>query len=91
MAPSDPSSLDTLLQDWRQLLSQWARSGALSRAAQNALLLEGEPPLLGALVERWAAGDFRDLPPVELLPASAMPAAAGAYAISSGTIYLNAD
>jgi hypothetical protein len=85
--------LELLLQNWRQLLSQWAQSGALSQAARNALELDagGDPPLLGELVERWAAGDFRDLPPIELLPASAMPGAAGAYAISTGTIYLNAS
>jgi alpha-tubulin suppressor-like RCC1 family protein len=83
--------LELLLQNWRELLSQWAQSGALSRAVQDALRLESESPLLGELVERWAAGDFSDLPPIELLPASAMPTAAGAYAISTGTIYLNAD
>jgi hypothetical protein len=83
--------LELLLQEWRQLLSQWAQSGALSRAAQDALQLNGQPPLLGELVERWAAEVFSDLPPIELLPATSMPGAAGAYAISTGTIYLNAD
>jgi hypothetical protein len=85
--------LELLLQNWRELLSQWAQSGALRRAARNALALDGDgdPPLLGELVERWAAGDFRDLPPIELLPAASMAGAAGAYALSTGTIYLNAD
>jgi alpha-tubulin suppressor-like RCC1 family protein len=41
------------------------------------------------LVQRWGAGDFRELPPVEVVSSSAMPTAAGAYAISTGTIYLN--
>jgi hypothetical protein len=83
--------MDLLLQAWRQLLTQWAQSGALCRAARDALLLDGEPSLLGELVELWAVGDFRDLPPIELLPAASMTGAAGAYAISTGTIYLNAD
>ncbi|WP_250395343.1 lectin-like protein, partial [Synechococcus sp. MU1655] len=38
-----------------------------------------------------AAGDFSELPPVELLPATSMPGAAGAYAASTGTVYLNQD
>jgi hypothetical protein len=85
------TQLELLLREWRQLLSLWAQSGALSRAAQVALQLEGEPPLLKGLMERWAAGDFSDLPPLELLPAASLPGAAGAYAISTGTIYLNED
>ena len=40
---------------------------------------------------QWAAGSFRALLPIELLPAASMPGAAGAYAISTGTIYFNAD
>lgn len=44
--------LDSLLQDWRQLLRQWLRTGALSRAA------------LRQLEERWSGGDLQDLPPV---------------------------
>jgi len=91
MATSDLTLLDTLLQDWRELLILWATNGTLSRAAQTALQLEGEPEKLRELVGEWSNGDFRNLPPVVLLPASAMPGAAGAYAISTGTIYLNQD
>jgi hypothetical protein len=46
MNPTTPSLLDDLLQEWQQLLTNWASSGALSRAAQEALLLEGEPEQL---------------------------------------------
>jgi hypothetical protein len=83
--------LDTLLQAWRQQLTLWSQSGALSRAAEQALLLSGTPERLRELVGRWSAGSFEDLPPVVVLPGSAMPTAAGAYALSSGTIYLNRD
>lgn len=83
--------LAPLLEDWRQLLTQWSRSGALGRAARDALRLEEEPERLRELLASWSAGDFGDLPPIKLLPAGAMPGAAGAYAISTGTIYLNAD
>jgi hypothetical protein len=78
-----------VLEDWRQQLRQWSRSGALSRAAREALRLPGEPEPLRRVLERWGAGDFGDLPPVRVLPASAMPTAAGAYASATGTIYLN--
>ncbi|MEB3259110.1 MAG: hypothetical protein VKP63_00605 [Cyanobacteriota bacterium] len=55
----------------------------------EALGLPEEPENLRQLQERWAAGDWRELPPVERLPASAEPAAAGAYVMATGTIFLN--
>ena len=90
MSPMTTSLLDDLLQDWKQLLTNWARGGTLSRAAQEALLLEGEDQDLRDLVSEWSEGSFGNLPPVVLLPGANMPGAAGAYAASSGTIYLNA-
>lgn len=36
MAPSTPSSLNALLQSWRQLLSLWKQTSTLSRAAGEA-------------------------------------------------------
>jgi len=86
-----PSLIDPLLHHWRQLLSQWARDGRLSRSAQAALQLPGESAQLEDLLEHWGAGDFSGLPPVDVLPASSIAAARGAYAISKGTIYLNGD
>jgi hypothetical protein len=80
-----------LHQEWKQKLSQWAADGSLGAAAQAAFRLEGRPAELAALISQWAVGDFSALPPIVLLPASAMPGAAGAYAISTGTIYLNGD
>ena len=88
---SAASLLNLLLPQWQELLQGWAIDDSISRAATEALRLNAEPPLLAQLVNRWAAGDFSDLPQVVLLPASSMPGAAGAYAISTGTIYLNAD
>ena len=81
--------LAALLQDWRLLLTEWSLNGILSRAALEALRLPGEPEGLRQLIERWGAGDWRDLPPVAVLPPSAIPIAAGAYAMATGTIYLN--
>ena len=80
-----------LHQEWKQKLSQWAADGSLGAAAQGAFRLEGRPAELEALISQWAAGDFSALPPIVLLPASSMPGAAGAYAIRTGTIYLNQD
>ncbi|MFN7678681.1 MAG: Calx-beta domain-containing protein, partial [Cyanobacteriota bacterium] len=89
-APAMPQNLpEPILRDWRQLLSQWSHSGALSRAVREALRLPGEPDQLRRLLERWSAGEFGELPVVEVVPASALPAAAGAYASRTGTIYLN--
>ena len=87
---SNPSELLTaLLPDWHLLLQGWSASDRLTAAAKEALLLNGEPQALKELVTRWSAGDFSGLPPIVLLPSSSMPGAAGAYAISTGTIYLN--
>jgi hypothetical protein len=85
------SRLATLLPDWHLLLQGWAADGRLSAAAQEALLLGGEPDRLTELVSQWAGGDFSALPSITLLAASSMPGAAGAYAISTGTIYINQD
>jgi hypothetical protein len=84
-------SLETLLGDWKKLLSNWVNSGALTSAASEALQLKAEPGPLKTLVSQWSHGDFSGLPPIVLLPGSSMPGAAGAYAISTGTIYLNQD
>lgn len=78
--------LDTLLLSWRQLVTQWSRSGALSRAARQALQWEVEPEPLRWLIQNWAAESYQQLPPVVLTPASAMPTAAGAYAMSAGIL-----
>jgi hypothetical protein len=88
----NPSELLTaLLPDWHLLLQGWSASGRLTAAAQEALLLNGEPQALKELVAQWTTGVFTGIPPILLLPSSSMPGAAGAYAISSGTIYLNQD
>jgi len=83
--------LSALLPEWHLLLQEWSASGRLTTAAQEALLLNGEPGALSDLTNQWAAGDFGALPPIVLLSAVGINGALGAYAISTGTIYLNAD
>ncbi|MFM8526277.1 MAG: RCC1 domain-containing protein, partial [Cyanobacteriota bacterium] len=93
MSPSALSfrRLELLLPEWKELLQGWALEGAIGRAAAEALQLEGTPPPLRALVSRWAEGDFSELPAIVLLSSADINGALGAYAISTGTIYLNAD
>jgi hypothetical protein len=83
--------LATLLPDWKRRLQAWCLDGTLSAAAQQAFLLAEFPAALQKLVDQWSQGEFSALPPIVLLPAAAMNGAAGAYAISCRTIYLNAD
>jgi hypothetical protein len=85
------ASLQALLGDWRKHLSDWAASGRLTAAAQEALQIKGESEALKRLVDQWSEGNFTALPPVVLLPASSMPGAVGAYTIGSPTIYLNQE
>jgi len=89
---STPSDLLTaLLSEWQLLLQEWSSSGRLTAAAQEALLLTGEPQALTDLVFQWSAGDFSQIPPIVLLSGAEINGAMGAYAISTGSIYLNAD
>ena len=75
---SNPSELLTaLLPDWHLLLQDWSASGRLTAAAQEALLLNGEPQALKELVAHWSSGVFTGIPPIVLLPSSSMPGAAG--------------
>ena len=76
---------------WRKLLIQWANDGSLEVAAREAFHLGQSPLALQLLNSRWAEGDFWSLPPIELISGIAMPGAAGAYAASTGTIYLNEE
>ncbi|MEB3266428.1 MAG: calcium-binding protein, partial [Cyanobacteriota bacterium] len=88
--PTSTLGLPALLAHWWAQLQAWAADGSFSHAAQEALVLAEEPAALASLRQRLAAGVMGDLPAVELLPAEAMAGARGAYAASSGTIYLNA-
>lgn len=84
--------LAAVMSHWETLLRQWAGEGRLVAAAKDALgLAEAAGPSrdLLALSNRLAAADASALPPVRLLAGSAMPFARGAYAQSTGTIYLN--
>ena len=83
--------LTSLLPEWHKLLQGWSADGSLVAAAQEALMIQGEPPTLRDLVTRWAAGDFTGLPTIFLLSSADINGALGAYAISTGAIYLNAD
>ena len=91
ISSAETNLLGALLPEWHLLLQEWSSSGRLTAAAQEALLLNGEPDALTELTDQWAAGVFSALPPVVLLSSSAINGALGAYALSTGTIYINAD
>lgn len=42
---------------------QWCQTGALARAAQEALVLAQVPDRLQELMGQWSTGNFRELPP----------------------------
>ena len=83
--------LDQLLAAWKTRLQEWSADGSLVAAAREALLLSEVPQELERLAGQWALGDFSGLPPIQVLEGTVLPGAAGAYAISTGTIYLNGD
>ena len=60
--------LTSLLPEWHKLLQGWSADGSLVAAAQEALMLSGEPQTLRDLVTRLAAGDFTGLPRCAILP-----------------------
>ena len=82
---------DRLYQIWLLLLQTWAGDGRLLSAGINALRINPgrQTQRLKRIVNRLAEGDKSDLLPIEVLPGSSMPRAAGAYAKSTGKIYLN--
>ena len=84
---------EQLYQDWLLQLQIWAADGRLVSAGVHALRLKSDQATeqLRRIANRVAKGETRDLPPIEVLPGSAMPGAAGAYAKSTGTVYLNRD
>ncbi|AHF62987.1 Large exoprotein involved in heme utilization or adhesion [Synechococcus sp. WH 8109] len=84
---------DRLYQSWLLQLQTWAADGRLFSAGVDALRLKPGQATdqLKRIATRLAKGETQDLPPVELLPGSAMPGAAGAFAHATGTIYVNQD
>jgi hypothetical protein len=64
--------LDSVLPEWHKLLERWAADGSLVAAAQDALMLPGEPEALKHLVAQWSAGDFSGIPPIVLPPSADM-------------------
>ncbi|MCP9880818.1 hypothetical protein KBY74_13325 [Cyanobium sp. A1C-AMD] len=85
------SLLLAYLSDWRTQLQSWAVSGALVSAASQALELETVPSSLAGLNGRLAAGEWSDIPRIELLSRSGMGGAIGAWSSTTQTIYLNSD
>ena len=85
------SYLQTILPEWEALLQGWALDGSLSAAAQEALVLDGTPDALQDLITQWGTGDFTAIPEIVLLSSEEMNGAMGAYALSTGKIYLNQD
>ena len=83
--------LSTLLGQWHEQLSDWASSGRLTSAAQESLLLSGEPQALKELMVQLANRDYKEIPEISLLPATAMNGAMAAYSAETGNIFLNAD
>ena len=83
--------LETLLPQWQSLLQDWSSSGRLTSAAQEALLLNGEPQALTDLVSQWSSGDFSSIPPIVLLSSSDISGANGAFSAETGAIYINSD
>ena len=91
-AQSTATALATeILSAWESKIQQWSQDGSLLAAAQEALMLPGEPQALKDLISQWSDGEFGELPPIVLLSSADINGALGAYAISTGTIYLNAD
>ena len=48
--------LNSVLPEWHTPLQGWAADGSLVAAAQEALILPGEPEALTTLVAQWSGG-----------------------------------
>lgn len=87
MSPRMP--LATLTALWLQQLSSRAADGSLLEAANQAFAFTTASKALIDLLQDWSQGEFRHVPPVVLLPSAHLSGAAGAYASSTGSIYLS--
>ena len=85
------SHIKPWLLGWTQQLRGWAEDGSLLAAAQQALLLEGEPKQLVELLDQWGASDFSALPAVETLSSQDIAGARGAYVEDLSQIFLNQE
>ena len=85
------SHIKPWLLGWTQQLRGWAEDGSLLAAAQQALLLEGEPKQLVELLDQWVASDFSALPAVETLSSQDIAGARGAYVEDLSQIFLNQE
>ncbi|MFL0791485.1 MAG: hypothetical protein AB8E87_14860, partial [Prochlorococcus sp.] len=85
--------MDWIQRLWHTELMRWAGDGKLLEAASKALHISRKrpPAELNELIQQLASGSFKGLPAIELLSAESLPTAAGAYAASSQTIYINQD
>ena len=84
-------SLESLLPEWQRNLQGWAKDGSLALAAEEALGLVATPAALEGIIDQFKSGNFKALPPILLLSGSRISGVKGAYASSTGTIYLNAN
>ena len=91
MVMTSSSHIKPWLLGWTQQLRGWAEDGSLLAAAQQALLLEGEPKQLVELLDQWGASDFSALPAVETLSNQDIAGARGAYVEDLSQIFLNQE
>ena len=75
------SRFDRSHHSWLLQLQSWAADGRFFSAGVDALRLKPGQATdqLKQIANRLAKGETRDLPPIEVLPDSSMPGAAGAY------------
>jgi len=89
--------LDQTLIPWYDLLRSWAADGSLASTAEHVLdlvgenAIEGADDLLQSYTSQWSLGVFESLPTIVTLSNDDISGARGAYAASTGTIYLNKD
>ena len=81
LTPSAASALEAVLPLWHEQLQTWAQNGRLLAAAKEALMLQGTPKRQQQLIDQWAAGNFRDIPEIILLPNEDISGAMGASPI----------
>ena len=74
-----------------QWLEAWTGSGQLKAAAQQALAIPESSRDFDALLTAWAAGDFKDIPPVEAASSTELAGAHGGFDSTNNRILINQD
>jgi hypothetical protein len=84
-------SLEQAIQRTQSYLTSFANASDFEAQLNIAFGTDWDPTVAETLRQHWAAGDFSDIPTLEVVPADVIGGASGAYEFVNGNIYLASE